>query len=73
MIDRVLAAAQGRADAADAMWHTSERTAVSFEAGRLKAAGVTEEAGVNLRVLRRGRVGVAGTTRGDAPPAEVLE
>ncbi len=73
MIDRVLAAARGRADAADAMWQTSERMTVSFEAGRLKAAGVTEEAGVNLRVVRRGHVGVAGTTRVDAPPADLVE
>ncbi len=73
MIDRVLAAARGRSDAADAMWQATERTAVSFEAGRLKAAGVTEEAGVNLRVVHGGRVGVAGTTRLDAPPADLVE
>ena len=30
--------------------------------GRLKSAGTTEEAGANLRVRHRGRVGVAGTT-----------
>jgi PmbA protein len=73
VIDRVLAAARGRADAADAMWQTSERMTVSFEAGRLKAVGVVEEAGVNLRIVRRGHVGVAGTTRVDAPPADLVE
>ena len=35
---------------------------MAFEWGRLKAAGVAEEAGVNVRVRHRGRVGVAGTT-----------
>src|SRR5881398_3579506 len=38
------------------------RSSVAFEWGRLKAAGVAEEAGVNVRVRHRGRVGVAGTT-----------
>jgi len=48
-----------------------ERTAVAFESGRLKTAGVTEEAGVNLRVVAGGRVGVAGTTAA-APDLEEL-
>jgi PmbA protein len=52
----------GHGGGADALERRVERTAVAFEWGRLKAAGVTEEAGVNLRVLHRGRVGVAGTT-----------
>src|SRR5216117_1524292 len=52
-----------RADGgADALWRRVERTTVAFEWGRLKSAGTTEEAGANLRVRHRGRVGVAGTT-----------
>jgi PmbA protein len=39
---------------------------VSVASGRLKTAAVTEESGVNLRVVSGGRVGVAGTTA--APP-----
>lgn len=58
MIDRLLAAA-GRADV---LWRRAERTAIAFDAGRLKTAGITEEAGVNLRVVAGGRIGVAGTT-----------
>src|SRR5437016_8303617 len=72
MIDGLLELARRRLEqggGADALERRVERTSVAFEWGRLKAAGVTEEAGVNLRVLHRGRVGVAGTTNvgaGDA-------
>src|SRR5204862_3159232 len=65
MIDGVLELARRRldqGDGADALERRVERTSVTFEWGRLKAAGVTEEAGVNLRVLHRGHVGIAGTT-----------
>jgi len=65
MIDGLLELARRRldqGDGADALERRVERTAVAFEWGRLKSAGVTEEAGVNVRVLHRGRVGVAGTT-----------
>jgi len=58
VIDELLDAAK----CADALWRREERTSVAFEAGRLKTAGVTEEAGVNLRVVAGGRMGVAGTT-----------
>ncbi len=56
------AARRAGAQQADGCWHRAERTAVSFEWGRLKAASVGEEAGVNLRVVSDGRVGVAGST-----------
>jgi len=62
VVDRLLDATRRRVDGADALWRREERTAVAFESGRLKTAGVTEEAGINLRVLAGGRVGVAGTT-----------
>ena len=67
MIERLLEAAKR----ADALWRREERTAVAFESGRLKTAGVTEEAGLNLRVVAGGRVGVAGTTAA-APDLEEL-
>jgi PmbA protein len=66
VIDRLLDAARPNVDGADALWRREERTSVSFESGRLKTAAVTEESGVNLRVVSGGRVGVAGTTA--APP-----
>ena len=67
MIERLLERARRRTDGgADALWRRVERTSVAFEWGRLKAAGVSEEAGVNLRVRHRGRVGVAGTTAVEA-------
>ncbi len=63
MIAQLIEAARVRADGgADALWRRVERTTVAFEWGRLKSAGATEEAGANLRVRHRGRVGVAGTT-----------
>lgn len=72
MIDRLLAAARGKVDAADALWRREEHTAVGFEAGRLKAAGISEEAGLNLRVLARGRMGVAGTTAAQPDAGELI-
>ena len=69
MIAQLIDAARRRADGgADALWRRFERTSVAFEWGRLKSAGTTEEAGTNLRVRHRGRVGVAGTTATDAGP-----
>jgi PmbA protein len=63
VIAQLVDLARRRADGgADALWRRFERTTVAFEWGRLKSAGVTEEAGANLRVRHRGRVGVAGTT-----------
>src|SRR2546427_12066230 len=75
MIDGVLELARGRldqGDGADALERRVERTAVAFEWGRLRSAGVTEEAAVNVRVLRRGRVGIAGTTNVAAQHAAPL-
>ncbi|OLC07535.1 MAG: hypothetical protein AUH41_10245 [Gemmatimonadetes bacterium 13_1_40CM_66_11] len=77
MIDRVLDAARGKVDrgeggGADALWRREEQTAVAFESGRLKAAGISEEAGLNLRVLAGGRMGVAGTTAAKPDPLELV-
>jgi PmbA protein len=72
VIDRLLDAARVSGGAgADALWRREERTSVAFESGRLKTAGVTEESGVNLRLLSGGRVGVAGTTA-SAPDVAAL-
>jgi len=72
MIDRLLDAARGKVDGADALWRREEQTAVSFESGRLKAAGISEEAGLNLRVVANGRMGVAGTTAAKPDPKELV-
>jgi PmbA protein len=72
MIDRVLDTARGKVDGADVLWRREEQTAVAFESGRLKAAGISEEAGINLRVLAGGRMGVAGTTAAKPDPQELL-
>ena len=66
MIAQLIDLARRRSDGgADALWRRFERTTVAFEWGRLKSAGTTEEAGANLRVRHRGRIGVAGTTAVD--------
>jgi PmbA protein len=65
VIERLIEAVRRRADAGDALWHRAERTSIAFESGRVKACGVSEETGVNLRVRRGGRAGIAGTTAGD--------
>ena len=73
MIEQLVDLGRRRADGgADALWRRFERTAVAFEWGRLKSAGTTEEAGTNLRVRHRGRVGVAGTTATDAASDELV-
>jgi PmbA protein len=72
VIDRLLETARRKVANADALWRREEQTAVAFEAGRLKAAGISEEAGVNLRVLAGGRMGVAGTTSAAPDPEELV-
>jgi PmbA protein len=73
VIDRVLDAARRRVDGADALWRREERTSIALESGRLKAAGVALEAGVNLRVLAGGRTGVAGTTAASPDVAALID
>lgn len=73
MIDVVLQAAKRAVDNADALWRREVQTGVAFESGRLKAAGISEEAGFNLRVVSNGRMGVAGTTAATPDPAALLE
>src|SRR3989441_10615528 len=73
MIDRLLETARRKVDGADALWRREEQTAVAFESGRLKAAGISEEAGLSLRVLSQGRMGVAGTTAAKPDPEALLE
>lgn len=73
MIEEVLDAIRRRAEAGDACWRRDERTSIGFESGRLKAAGMTQQVGVNVRVVRNGRVGVAGTTATDGPPDDVID
>jgi PmbA protein len=73
VIDHALDTARSRVDGADALWRREERTAVAFESGRLKTAAVTEEAGINLRVLVGGRVGVAGTTAATPDAAALVD
>jgi PmbA protein len=66
VIERVVELVRARGATGDALRRRAERTSVTFESGRLKACAANEETGINLRVLVDGRMGVAGTTAGDA-------
>jgi PmbA protein len=72
VIDQLLEHTRGKVDGADALWRREEQTAVAFESGRLKAAGISEETGLNLRVLAGGRMGVAGTTAAEPDVAALV-
>ena len=72
MIDRLLDATRGKVDGADALSRREEQTTIAFESGRLKAAGISEQAGLNLRVLASGRMGVAGTTAAQPDPGALV-
>src|SRR3990172_6502062 len=69
MIDRALALATAQAEQADALWRDEDQLELRFETGRLKETTRRQEAGVNLRVVARGRVGIAGTTDLASPDA----
>ena len=62
MLEAALDLARKRNAAADALLRDTTVLSLSFEAGRLKGSALSQEAGLNLRVIANGRVGVAGTT-----------
>jgi PmbA protein len=64
LLEAVLAAATTTqaVAGADAMYRDTDRTELKFEAGRLKECLRSQEAGVNLRLIAHGRIGLAGTT-----------
>jgi PmbA protein len=72
VIEQVLDAIRRNAEAGDACWRRDERTSIGFESGRLKAAGMTQQIGVNVRLVQGGRVGVAGTTATEGPPDDLI-
>src|SRR5258708_3238678 len=61
-LDQVLDLASRRDARADALLRDTTVLSLSFEAGRLKGSALSQEAGLNLRVIANGRIGVAGTT-----------
>lgn len=68
MIRRLIEAAQGRTELADAVAKTDETLTVRLHDGEVIAAHTSEQVGHNLRVVVDGRIGVSGTT-GDDPDA----
>jgi len=67
MIPRLLEQAARSCDLADAAEKSDETVTLLFEGGRLKSCAWAAERGVNLRVRRNGRLGVAGSTTEDVP------
>jgi len=68
MIPQLLEQAARSCDLADAAEKTDETVTLLFESGRLKSCAWAAERGVNLRVRRNGRLGVAGSTAEDVEP-----
>jgi len=62
VIEQVLERARARGAAADALLRDTTVLSLTFESGRLKGSGLSQEAGLNLRVVASGRLGVAGST-----------
>lgn len=74
MIERAIALAKAKAEKADALWRDEDQLELRFESGRLKETTRRQEAGLNLRVVANGRVGIAGTTdlSGEAAMQDLL-
>jgi PmbA protein len=62
VLEQVLDLAKRKDARADALLRDTTVLSLSFEAGRLKGSALSQEAGLNLRVIANGRTGVAGTT-----------
>ncbi|MFI5207050.1 MAG: TldD/PmbA family protein [Gemmatimonadales bacterium] len=62
VLDQVLGLARRKGAQADALLRDTTVLSLSFEAGRLKGSALSQEAGLNLRVIANGRIGIAGTT-----------
>jgi PmbA protein len=62
VIDPVLERVRKRGAVGDALLRDSTVLSLTFESGRLKGSALSQEAGLNLRVIAAGRVGTAGTT-----------
>jgi PmbA protein len=62
VLEQVLGLAKRKDARADALLRDTTVLSLSFEAGRLKGSALSQEAGLNLRVIANGRTGVAGTT-----------
>jgi len=60
--EQVLERVKTRGAVGDALLRDSTVLSLSFESGRLKGSTLSQEAGLNLRIVSAGKVGTAGTT-----------
>lgn len=61
-VQKVLDLAKKKGAVGDAILRDGSVLSLSFESGRLKGSALSQEAGLNLRILSNGKVGTAGTT-----------
>jgi PmbA protein len=72
LAEQVLALAKGRVEQAEVYAYETSSTPVDFEANRLKSLETKDSRGLSLRVVKDGRIGLAATTRLNAPDALAL-
>ncbi len=65
--EQVLSLTKGRVEQAEVYAYETSSTPVDFEANRLKSLETKDSRGLSLRVVKDGRIGLAATTRLDAP------
>src|SRR5262249_18984594 len=65
--DQALKLVLSKSASGDALLRDATVLSLSFEAGRLKGSALNQSAGLNLRVISRGKVGIAGTTDLSSP------
>jgi PmbA protein len=61
-VEKVLDLARKKGAVGDALLRDGSVLSLSFESGRLKGSALSQEAGLNLRIVSGGKVGTAGTT-----------
>lgn len=62
ILEKVLALAKGRSDAAEVISTSGEQLPVEFKSGKLHSVEHKEIRGLGLRVIRNGRIGFSSTT-----------
>jgi PmbA protein len=62
IVENIIKKAMENADAAQAVMHTQETSAVNFENDKLKSAKSSQRTSINLKVIKKGKVGLSSTT-----------
>jgi len=62
IVENIIKKAMENADAAQAIMHAQETSAVDFENDKLKSAESSQRTSIKLKVIKNGKVGVSSTT-----------